>query len=148
MATTDELIDSILTDPAKGILPNLEAELGSSFGRFQIRPWSFNQVYEGSGYRIRQVVDERPKQQNNGKVTFELKIGYIILVSDEALTQIEGLKVSLTINRIVFKLSDCGVYRPIDISDGMIQTRQNKNKSKDWYVVITRTFLIEFDYYL
>ena len=148
MSHTDTLIETLLADSVNGLIPRLEQDLGESFGRFQIRPWSFSGVFEGSGYRITEIVNERPRHGTAGTLSFEIRIGFLIQVTDEAEAQIQGAKLAVTIDEVVFHWSDCSIANSIPIVGGAIQARQDKNLSSSWYVVVVREAIIELDYYL
>lgn len=151
--TPEQIAEQSFLDAEDGLLPKLTAGLGENFDRFQIRPWSFNGIFEGSGYKIIRPAHTQNKGTVNNELSVTCRVGFLMQIADETRAEIEGLKLAITMDRIIFNWAKCSRYvQSLDFIDGFNDAKQDKNfnsgEAGAWYTVVVREFTISYEFFL
>lgn len=150
--TPEQMIQHMFNDADEGLIPLIESEIGQNFQRFQIRPWAFNGIDVGSGYRVVRAYRRQTPNTVNAQLDLTIRIGHLLTITDESTAVIEALTLLLALDRTIIRWSKSSrIVQALGDIDGAPDQRQDKDiNSGDyqaWYSVVAREFNVSIEFY-
>lgn len=151
--TPEQMLEHSFLDANEGLMPRLANDIGANFQRFQAKPWSFNGVFEGAGFRILRPTHTQNTNTVNAELALVVRVGYLLEIDDPSISEIEGGKLAIQMDRTIFCWSkESRMVRALSLIDGFNEAKQDKDISsgnpKAWYTVVVREFTPHYDWYL
>ena len=130
-------ITTVLTDPDKGLIPWLDANLAGTYQRLQVRPWSFNGQDAKSGFRLLDFVSDDSLNQHI--MTRVVRLGRIFEMTRRINATLEAGEFIEEMCALIHKAPDCRMHvQDISRVNGSSFAKQNERTAKWWMIVVAQ----------